>query len=64
VLLFGVSPALASAGADLNDAFRRGGRGSTGDRGTFRSALIVGEVAISLLLLTGPGFWQRVSWLC
>ncbi len=59
VLLFGVSPALASADADLNPTLRSGGRGSTGDRGKFRSALIVGEVAISLLLLTGAGLLAK-----
>ncbi len=59
VLLFGVSPALASADADVNDALRSGGRGSTGDRGKFRSALIVAEVALSLLLLTGAGLLAK-----
>ena len=55
VLLFGVSPALASADADLNDTLRSGGRGLSGDRDKFRSILIIGEVAVSLLLLTGAG---------
>jgi putative ABC transport system permease protein len=59
VLLFGVSPALASADADLNDTLRSGGRGSAGDRGRFRSVLIVGEVAVSLLLLTGAGLLSK-----
>jgi putative ABC transport system permease protein len=59
VLIFGVSPALATAGADLNDVLRSGGRGSSGDRGKFRSVLIVAEVAISLLLLTGAGLLAR-----
>jgi putative ABC transport system permease protein len=59
VLLFGVSPALASAGADLNDLLRSGGRGSAGDRGKFRSVLIVAEVAVSLLLLTGAGLLTK-----
>jgi putative ABC transport system permease protein len=59
VLLFGVSPALANVGADLNDALRSGGRGSTGERGNFRSWLIVGEVALSLLLLTGAGLMLK-----
>ena len=59
VLLFGVSPALASVGADLNDTLRGGGRGSTGDRGRFRSVLIAGEVAVSLLLLTGAGLLTK-----
>jgi putative ABC transport system permease protein len=59
VMLFGVSPALASAGADLNDTLRSGGRGSTGERGKLRSVLIVGEVAISLLLLTGAGLLTK-----
>lgn len=59
VLLFGISPALASADADLNDTLRSGGRGSSGDRGRFRSFLVVGEVAISLLLLTGAGLLAK-----
>ena len=59
VLIFGLSPALASAGADLNDALRSGGRGSAGERGRFRSVLIVAEVAISLLLLTGAGLLAK-----
>ena len=32
---------------------------STGDRGRFRSVLIVGEVAVSLLLLTGAGLLAK-----
>lgn len=54
-LVFGVSPAFANAGADLNEVLRSGGRGNIGDRGKFRSALVVAEVALSLLLLAGAG---------
>jgi putative ABC transport system permease protein len=54
-LVFGVSPAFANADADLNDTLRSGGRGNIGDRGRFRNALVVAEVALSLLLLTGAG---------
>lgn len=55
-LLFGVSPALSRAGVPLNAALRSGGRGLTSS-GTqrFRSALIVIQVSLSLMLLTGAG---------
>ncbi len=59
-LLFGMSPALAAAGVDLNEAIRSGGRGATaGDRHKFRSALVVAEVALSLVLLTGAGLLAK-----
>jgi len=53
-LLFGVAPAFTGAGVDLNDALRSGGRGTTsGGRHGFRSVLVVVQVALSLILLTG-----------
>ena len=59
-LLFGIAPALAGARVDLNDALRSGGRGAAApDRGRMRSVLIVGEVALSLVLLTGAGLLAR-----
>ncbi|MBZ5610730.1 MAG: ABC transporter permease, partial [Acidobacteriia bacterium] len=59
-LFFGIAPAAASARADLNDALRSGGRGATSsDRGRFRSTLIVVEVALSLILLTGAGLLAK-----
>ena len=55
-LLFGISPALAGTRIDLNEALRTGGRGLTSSGGhKFRSALVVIQVALSLMLLTGAG---------
>jgi putative ABC transport system permease protein len=59
-LLFGGAPALAGARVDLNDALRTSGRGATAsDHGRLRSVLIVAEVALSLVLLTGAGLLGR-----
>ena len=59
-LLFGASPAFATAGVDLSEALRAAGRGAipSGQRG-LRSALVVFEVAFSLVLLTGAGLLAK-----
>ncbi len=56
-LLFGLAPALQAARADLNLAIGEGGRGTSrgAARRQIRNALIVGEVALSLVLLIGAG---------
>jgi predicted permease len=54
--LFGLAPALQVSKVDLNDVLKEGGRGSAGSRRkTFRSLLVIGEVALSLMLLVGSG---------
>jgi putative ABC transport system permease protein len=54
--LFGMAPALQVSGIGLNDALKEGGRGAAGPgRGTFRSLLVIGQVALSLMLLVGSG---------
>lgn len=60
-VLFGLAPALQSARADLNSTIKEGGRtGSTGQaRGRTRAALVVCEIAISLMLLLGAGLLLR-----
>ena len=53
-LLFGLAPAIQISSTDLNDVLKQGGRGSSGvRRKSFRNALVVGEVALSLVLLIG-----------
>jgi putative ABC transport system permease protein len=60
-LLFGLVPALQLASTELTGALRDGGRGSTWGRpkNMFRSALIAGEVALSLVLLISTGLVVR-----
>jgi predicted permease len=53
-LLVGLAPAFHASRAPLVDALKDGARGSSSDRGgRFRSALVVGEVALSVVLLVG-----------
>ena len=60
-ILFGLAPAFASSRTDLNDSLKEGGRGGSGGRfgRWLRSALVVGEVAIALVLLAGAGLLLR-----
>jgi putative ABC transport system permease protein len=53
-LLFGIVPALRASDLDPALELREGTRGSTG-RQRLRSALVVAEVALSLVLLIGAG---------
>ena len=55
VVVFGLVPALHSAGADVTDTLKDGGRGATSGRraGRLRSSLVVGEIALSVVLLVG-----------
>ena len=59
-LLFGLPPAWRAGRAEPGGTLREAGRGGRG-RGAFRSthALVVAEVALSLLLVTGAGLMVR-----
>jgi predicted permease len=54
-ILFGVAPALQLTRADVGQTMQSGSRGSSegGRGGKIRSALIVAEVALTMILLTG-----------
>ena len=53
-LLFGLSPALRLSGGDLQDSLKAGGRIAGAEMRTrVRSALVVSEVALALVLLAG-----------
>jgi predicted permease len=60
-LLFGLVPALQTARRDMVEPLKDGGKGSSGGfrRGKLRGALVVVEVALSLLLLVGAGLLIR-----
>jgi putative ABC transport system permease protein len=58
---FGVVPAFGSFHADLTDSLKEGGRGGmSGTRSKFmRHGLVIGEVALSVILLAGAGLMIR-----
>jgi predicted permease len=54
-LLFGLVPALRALSPDLSQWLRQGGRGGGETRSRARAALVIAEVALSLVLLVGAG---------
>ena len=56
-VVFGLAPALQSSRPDLSESLKEGGRGGAGSPGRqrVRSALVVAEVALALVLLAGAG---------
>ncbi|HWF89357.1 MAG TPA: ABC transporter permease [Pyrinomonadaceae bacterium] len=60
-IIFGLAPALQISRSDVQDAIRETGRGTAGSlrQSHFRQALIVVEVALSVVLLAGAGLLFR-----
>ncbi len=61
-ILFGLAPAITSARTDLNSTIKEGGRsaGAGGSAaGRARQALVIAEIALSLILLVGSGLLLR-----
>jgi putative ABC transport system permease protein len=60
-VLFGLWPALKSARPELTESLRDGGRGATNGRRHRRlsSALVVAEMTLAIMLLTGAGLTLR-----
>jgi putative ABC transport system permease protein len=58
-LVFGIVPAIQSSRPDLTHALKEGARGATGGRARqrMRSALVVAEIALSVVLLVGAALF-------
>jgi putative ABC transport system permease protein len=63
-ILFGLLPALAASNPDLNETLKEGGRGGTGSakRQRMRSAFVIAEITLALVLLVGAGLMLKSFW--
>ena len=61
-IVFGLAPALHASKPDPGNMLKDSGRGVSHGRNRMRSALIVSEVALSLMLLVGAGLLINSFW--
>jgi predicted permease len=62
-IISGIAPAFQSSRAELTESLKAGGRGATLSSGRrVRSALVIGELALAVLLVSGAGLLIRSLW--
>jgi putative ABC transport system permease protein len=62
-ILFGLLPLLQSKQVNATDSLKQHGRGIAGGQSRLRSALIVGQVAVALVLVVGAGLMTKSFWM-
>jgi putative ABC transport system permease protein len=60
-ILFGFAPALQASAGNLQQSLKEGARGSSesGHRGRLRALLVIAEMAVALVLMTGAGLLMQ-----
>lgn len=59
-LIFGIMPALQTSRLDLNEVLKEGGRQTSGGTShRLRSAMVIGEIALAVVLLVGAGLMMK-----
>jgi putative ABC transport system permease protein len=58
-ILFGVVPALKAGRLNTHDSLKEGARGISGAKSRTRAALVIAEIALSMILLVGAGLLIR-----
>ncbi len=58
-ILFGLAPALKGSAIDLQAGLKQGGRGATGTHQRAQSGLVIAQMALTLVLLTGASLLFR-----